>query len=146
MIPRPKEPLFLHIAKEEAAMNDFEKRRIVELKEAGNGYGNIAKELGLSKSTVSSYLKSLEGNKTCKCCGAKFTQPAGVRLKMFCCDKCRFKYRRLLKKGKPMTSGYQAECLCCHKKFYSYRSQKRKFCSRACYDLYRKGGGDDGSE
>lgn len=124
-------------------MNDLEKKRILELKEAGYGYGSIAKELGLSKSTISSFIKSLDGYSICKCCGKKIIQPAGVRLKIFCCDKCRFKYRRIQSKGKPIISNYEVECLCCHKKFYSYRSLKRKFCSRECFDVFRKGGVDN---
>lgn len=127
-------------------MNDLEKKRILELKEAGYGYGSIAKELGLSKSTISSFIKSLDGYSICKCCGKKFIQPIGVRLKIFCCDKCRFKYRRIQSKGKPIISNYEVECLCCHKKFYSYKSLKRKFCSRECFDIFRKGGGDNESK
>lgn len=127
-------------------MNDLEKKRILELKEAGYGYGSIAKELGLSKSTISSFIKSLDGYSICKCCGMKFIQPIGVRLKIFCCDKCRFKYRRIQSKGKPIISNYEVECLCCHKKFYSYKSLKRKFCSRECFDIFRKGGGDNESK
>ena len=124
-------------------MNDLEKKRILELKEAGYGYGSIAKELGLSKSTISSFIKSLDGYSICKCCGKKFIQPTGVRLKIFCCDKCRFKYRRIQSNGKPIISNYEVECLGCHKKFYSYRSLKRKFCSRECFDVFRKGGVDN---
>ena len=48
-------------------MNDIEKKRIIELKGKGIGYGSIAKELGISKSTVSSFIKSLEENSICKC-------------------------------------------------------------------------------
>ena len=66
--------------------------------------------------------------------------------KIFCCDKCRFKYRRIQSKGKPIISNYEVECLCCHKKFYSYRSLKRKFCSRECFDVFRKGGVDNESK
>lgn len=124
-------------------MNDLEKKRILELKEAGYGYGSIAKQLGISKSTISSFLKSLSGYTVCKCCGKKFVQPAGVRTKVFCCDKCRYKYRRIQGKGKSLVTGYEVECMCCHKKFYSYRSLNRKFCSRGCFEIFRKGGGDD---
>lgn len=120
-------------------MNDLEKKRILELKEAGYGYGSIAKQLGISKSTISSFLKSLSGYSVCKCCGKKFIQPAGVRAKVFCCDK----YRRIQAKGKPLVTGCEVECLCCHKRFYSYRSLKRKFCSRYCFENFRKGGGND---
>lgn len=137
---------FLHMAKEETAMNDIEKKRILELKEAGYGYGSIAKQLGISKSTISSFLKSLNGYSVCKCCGKKFIRPAGVKLKLFCCDKCRYKYRRLQGKGKPLVTGYEVECLCCHKRFCSYRSLKRKFCSRECYDNFRNGGGGNESK
>lgn len=126
-------------------MNDLEKKQIIELNEAGKGYGYIAKELNLPKSTVCSYLKSLKKSSICKCCGKKFVQPGGARLKIFCCDKCRFKYWRLANKGKPIKTNYEIECLCCHKKFYSYESLKRKFCSRACYDDFRKGGVRDES-
>ena len=100
-------------------MNDLEKKRILELKEAGYGYGSIAKELGLSKSTISSFIKSLDGYSIC---------------------------RRIQSKGKPIISNYEVECLCCHKKFYSYRSLKRKFCSRECFDVFRKGGVDNESK
>ena len=127
-------------------MNDFEKKRIIELKDAGYGYGSIAKELRLSKSTVSSFIKSLNGYSVCKCCGKKFVQPAGVRLKTFCCNKCRYKYRRIKNKGKPIVTSYEVECLCCHRRFHSYRSLKRKFCSRSCFDAFRKGGDEDESK
>ena len=73
-------------------MNDIEKKKIIEMKKAGSGYGTIAKELGISKSTVSSFLKSLENTSVCKCCGRKFIQSAGIKLKIFCSDSCRFKY------------------------------------------------------
>ena len=121
-------------------MNDIDKKRIIEMKKAGNGYGVIAKELCLSKSTVSSFLKSLEDVSICKCCGKKFTQPKGVKQKIFCSDKCRFKYRRLQNKGNPIESGFEVECLCCHKTFNSYKSLKRKFCSRKCYNNFRSDG------
>lgn len=125
-------------------MNDFERKKAIELKEAGLGYGAIAKTLGLPKSTISSFLRTLSRYTLCKCCGKKFIQPKGKRNKIFCSDKCRYKYRYITNKGKEVITNYEVECIYCHKKFYSYKSLKRKFCSWKCYDAYRKGGGNNG--
>ena len=121
-------------------MTDIEKKRVMELKENGLGYGMIAKVLNLPKSTVSSFIKSLEDTSICQCCGKRFIQPKGVRKKLFCSDKCRYKFHNLQAKEKPIKSNYEVECLCCHKKFFTYRSLKRKFCSRECYESYRRDG------
>lgn len=144
--PPSKELIFLHIAKEEQLMNDIEKKRIVELKAEGKSIRDISSLLNIPRSTIGTYIKNLETVSYCKCCGKSIAIKKGHRSRAFCSDSCRYKFWRSTNNSKNKTTNYVVECLCCQKKFYSYRSLKRKFCSRACYDSYRKGGGGDEAE
>lgn len=127
-------------------MNDIEKKKIIELKSEGKSIREISTLLNIPRSTIGSYIKTLEKEFFCKCCGKPITIKKGHRPRVFCSDGCRYKYWRSNNTNKNKPTNHVVECLCCNKKFYSYVSLKRKFCSRACYDLFRKGGGNDESE
>lgn len=127
-------------------MNDIEKKRIIELKSEGKSIRDISSLLNIPRSTIGTYIKTFEMVSFCKYCGKPITIKKGHRSRVFCSDNCRYKYWRSTNDIKNKSTNYEVECLCCHKKFYSYRSLKRKFCSRECYDNFRKGGGDNESK
>jgi len=121
-------------------MTNKEKLQIQELKAKGYGYGTIAKELGLSKSTVSSFCKVQDlGLTYCLMCGAKLKQTKGHRQKKYCSDKCRRNYWRIHKEDVRKNPTLECECPTCHKKFMAYKSKKAKFCSISCYLQFRYG-------
>jgi len=127
-------------------VDNVEKKRIIELKAEGKSIRDISSLLNIPRSTIGTYIKTFETESFCKCCGKLIAIKKGHRPRVFCSDSCRYKFWRSINNDKNKSTNYVVVCLCCQKKFYSYRSLKRKFCSRACYDLFRKGGGDNEAE
>lgn len=121
-------------------MTDQQKEKIIQMREEGNGYGAIAKEVGLSKSTIGNFCKALENPPSyCLECGKKLVHIEGHRRKKYCSDKCRHSYNR--KHGNNNVNvSYETECEYCHKKFKTYKSLKKKYCSWDCYLKGRYGG------
>ena len=120
-------------------MTKHEKIKIKQLRDEGLGYGKIAEILNLSKSTVGSYCKSLEEESSvCLMCCGKLKQTKGHRQKKFCSDKCRFSYWSLHKDEIVRNPNIEVECSVCHKKFITYESSHRKFCSRDCFYQHRR--------
>ncbi len=121
-------------------MTDQQKEKIIQMREEGNGYGAIAKEVGLSKSTIGNFCKALENPPSyCLECGKKLVHIEGHRRKKYCSDKCRHSYNRKFGKNNVNVS-YETECAYCHKKFKTYKSLKKKYCSWDCYLKGRYGG------
>ena len=86
-------------------MTDEQKNRISQFREAGYGYYQIAKELGISENTVKSYCRrnrrtSITAQssadepmeKSCQMCGKPFMQYPGCREKKFCSAECRNRF------------------------------------------------------
>lgn len=122
-------------------MTNKEKQRVQELRSKGYGYGKIAEELGISKSTISSFCKSQDKDVTyCGMCGVKLKQSKGHRQKKFCSEKCRRNYWRIHKDEILRNPNIKTECECCHKEFMTYKSKPRKYCSTNCYLQTRYGG------
>ena len=71
-----------------------EKNKIYQLKKEGYGYKKIANELGLSVSSVQSFLKrnpmDIDLLGTCKRCGMTIQSIKGKKRKQFCSDRCRW--------------------------------------------------------
>ena len=110
------------------------------MREEGNGYGAIAKEVGLSKSTIGNFCKALENPPSyCLECGKKLVHTEGHRRKKYCSDKCRHSYNRKFGNNNVNVT-YETECAYCHKKFKTYKSLKKKYCSWDCYLKGRYGG------
>ncbi len=84
-------------------MRDYEKSQIIKLRAEGNGYGKIARTLGISLNTVKSFCRRNDvragmtvdapvteysgENTTCPNCGTPIRQIAGQKKKKFCCDR-----------------------------------------------------------
>lgn len=125
--------------------NDEMKERLITLRKSGLGNKRLAKELGVSTSTITLWLRrvglggrlkeykpaksEIETVKTitCKNCGSEYeTKRHNTK---FCSEKCRSAYNR-------RNRGHKRKCEQCNKVFYKYKEQR--FCSQSCYDEYIK--------
>lgn len=119
-------------------MTEQEKQEIVKLRSVGFGYGKISQILNISKSTISSFCKSLDTKSSyCLMCNSKLKQTKGHRQRKFCSDKCRLEYWKLHKKEINRKPNHTVECFYCHKKFITFKSLNRKFCSWDCFSKNR---------
>ena len=90
--------------KENKAMTESQKAKIIKLRADGNGCRAIASKLGMSVNTVKSFCKRNNINTEtaakltethvtqitcCENCGNEVQQVKGRRFKRFCSDKCR---------------------------------------------------------
>ena len=99
-------------------MNQSQKEKITELRNNGLSYKDISRELNLSESAVKSFF-SRKNKSVCDMC------------KRFCSDKCRMLWWR---KNPHITAKMtETVCIVCGKKFFSYPSKHRKYCSKKCY-------------
>ena len=140
-------------------MTDHQKAQIIKLRADGNGYGKIAKSLGISLNTVKSFCRrnDISGNSSvepalpltgettcCENCGQPIRQIAKQKKKRFCCDKCRNAWWNSHLDQVKRKAVYQFKCLYCGKEFHVYGDKRRKYCSHACYiaDRFKAGGGN----
>ncbi len=75
----------------------------------------------------------------CPQCGKHVKQRTRHK-KRFCSDRCRMKYWNSHPEQIRRSAYYTIACRNCGAEFRSYGNAYRKFCSRACYDAYRKRG------
>ena len=121
-------------------MTNKEKQTILEMRKQGIGYGTIAQELGVSKSTISSYCARMNVSKTdfnkmkrCLCCDDLFHQTTKTKEKKFCSKACCQKWWNEHPEKVNRKANYNIMCRECGKSFVSYGFKDRKFCSRKCY-------------
>jgi len=135
-------------------MTSEEKNQIARMRKSGLGYTKIARELGLSKNTVSSFCRRndlTEGvsaetktdilqeanEKPCLNCGAPVRQTPGRKEKKFCCDRCRNKWWNahlsLVKKTAILQEANEKPCLNCGAPVRQNPGRKeKKFCCDSC--------------
>lgn len=118
-------------------MGKVEHKKILELQMRGFGYKKIAVLLDLPVNSVKSFCRRhpLPNciDEVCLNCKKEIIQTPHKRKKKFCSDKCRYAW------WSKNVGGNKAVHICdaCGKEFYSYKSKKRKYCSRKCYDKKR---------
>ena len=114
-----------------------EKSKIYQLKKEGFGYKKIASELGISVSSVQSFLKrnpvDIDLLGTCKRCGMTIQSIKGKKRKQFCCDRCRWDWWNSHIKEVNKKAFYTLTCKHCGKEFTAYGNQKRVYCCHDCY-------------
>ena len=138
-------------------MTDNQREQIIKLRAAGNGYGKIAQELGISPNTVKSFCRRnaiTEASATesvqkplgeityCENCGKTIQQIAKQKKKRFCCDKCRTAWWNAHLDQVKRKAVYDFKCPHCGKEFHVYGDSRRKYCSHDCYIADRFKGGD----
>ena len=133
-------------------MDEFQKKRICELRADGYGYKLIAAELGISRDVVRNFCRkhSLTGyiagmdkdvrkmvlsNAMCSNCGKPIKQKRKGKARRFCSDECRRKWwKENPEQGqRKETALYECACEFCKKEFTSYGNKNRKYCSHECY-------------
>ncbi len=114
----------------------------MELRASGLGYGEIAKKLSLSKTTVHKFCSRniCAYDTICKNCGKAIKQKSKVKHKKFCCDKCRVEW--WTKNRDKLKPKHVAICLECGCKFDNGKHKEQKFCSIECYNKHRVKGGE----
>ncbi len=124
-------------------MTHEQKKRIIELIQAGLKDKRIAELLGLSVNTVKSFRhrnsEQVELVKASYCICPQCGQPYanGVNGKRFCSVACKTKWWNERHDQYKNTSAIQVNCLYCGSAFTAYPKQKRKFCSHECYIAHR---------
>ena len=115
---------------------------ILELRRQGLGYKTIAAITGYSVNTVKSTCRrhQVPNEKVCLQCGAKLDQTPHRKEKKFCSDKCRMAWWNSHPERVTRKAFYHLVCAHCGQPFESYGNQKRKYCSRRCYDDARRKG------
>lgn len=106
-------------------MNQMQKQKLTELRNSGLTYKGIAAEMNISESAVKSFF-ARKNKSVCAMCKIEITGK-----KRFCSDKCRMLWwRKHPHRTAKMT---ETVCVVCGKKFFSYPSKHRKYCSKKCY-------------
>ena len=118
-------------------MTNEDKSKIIKLKRLGKSYSEISKETGISVGSIKSFISrnSSAATDSCKFCGAPITQTEGKRKKEFCSDKCRANWWNINRTKSE--AFYEKVCPCCNKTFKVYGRAEQKFCSHACYVLFK---------
>lgn len=131
-------------------MTDYEKNKIISLKENGNSANSISKELNISLNTVKSFLrrnKNLTDNgkiiinsriesqvfNHCLNCGKEINQNKNTKKRKFCSIECKNEWYKNHSEYIKRKANYEIECESCHKTFISYGNKNRKYCSHSCY-------------
>jgi len=87
--------------KEVIQMNTTQK--ILELRDKGYGYKRIANELSLGRDHVRYRCKKKDKNPLggiCKNCGKEITSIEGKKRRVYCSDKCRYRWWNKVKESK----------------------------------------------
>ena len=126
-------------------MTSTERAQIVKLQKLGYGYKRIATETGLPQNAVKTFCRryplpaeeALEN--VCRHCGKRLESVPGKKKKLYCSAACRMAWWKEHRDQMNKRSFYECTCQHCGKQFESYGNSNRKFCSRACFALYRAG-------
>ncbi len=136
-------------------MTDQQKAKTMEMRNAGYGYTEIARELSVSRETVKSFCrrKSIAVGSSvrrlpklsdglCPECGKSLVQIPGKKRKRFCSPDCRQAWWNKHPDQVGKKAFYQYICPTCGKAFSAYGNSSRKYCSHQCYVAARYKGGE----
>jgi len=135
-------------------MTEEQKTQIINLRDEGYSYGEIASALNISVNTVKSFCRRNDKAKedkenleeeqydNCKYCGRKLEKNHRGKPKKFCSEKCRREWWKENKDKHEKKAFYTLTCQGCGIEFQSYGNKDRKFCTHACYIKHRFKGGD----
>ena len=132
---------FLLFGKREGRMKPQIKNEINAMRLAGAKASEIAQRLGIPASTVRTHIRrhpEIPNTIVCPTCGKRVIQGSGGRRKKYCSDRCRMAWWNSHPEDIHRKAYYTLTCQHCGREFESYGNQKRKYCSRACYDAVRR--------
>ena len=127
-------------------MTDSTKTAIIDMRENGDSYHNIAATLNIPESTVKSFCRRNKINSAqphsitslCENCGAPITRNPRRKHKRFCSDSCRYAWWKNHQHLINRSSANTHTCAHCGSIFTAYAD--RKYCSHECYISHRFGG------
>ena len=127
-------------------MTDSTKAAIIKMRENGDSFSYISKNLNIPESTVKSFCRrhnkqpaqtitDAPATSYCENCGAPITQHPHRKHKRFCSDSCRLSWWNKHPDLINRSSANTCTCAHCGKSFTAYAD--RKYCSHECYILHR---------
>jgi len=129
-------------------MTNKQKSTIKALRAIGWTYAKIAEVVGISIDTVKSFCLRQgvnirkthddDGNALCKHCGKLLKQVAGGRSRVFCSNKCRYKWWNIYRPFLGRKNTAVIVCLYCKVPFAAYSTGSRQYCSIACHADFRR--------
>ena len=120
-------------------MTDQIKWRIIELRNTGHTYREIAKETELSLGAVKMAFLRSKGKQIvplCEQCSKELRQSIVRKGRRFCSDKCRVKWWTEHPEQIKAKAEHCFLCNHCGRKFFSRKPGR--YCSRACYYASRR--------
>ncbi len=117
-------------------MTELQKHTVLELRQQGLKYREIAEHLGVTEAAIKMFLsRSQRARRCCENCGRLLPKNAR-KTQRFCSGACRHKWwnRNLDKLKNSNRTGHT--CRICGKRFLSYKNAK--YCSRTCYYKSRR--------
>lgn len=134
-------------------MIEYQRMKTIEMRKAGCGYAEIAKELSISRDTVKTFCRrnnitvestgvSKETEGICPECGKPIMQISGRKPKRFCSPECRQKWWNAHPERIGQKAVYEYACPNCGQSFTAYGNSHRKYCSHECYVAARFKGGE----
>lgn len=134
-------------------MTEHQREKTIEMRKAGCGYAEIAKELSVSRDTVKTFCRrknitvdSIDAPKEiggiCLECGKSIVQMSCRKPKRFCSAECRQKWWNAHPERIGKKAVYEYICPNCSRPFTAYGNSHRKYCSHECYVSARFKGGE----
>ena len=134
-------------------MTTYQKERITEMRNRGEGYGKIASTLNISEGSVKSFCRRNnlngnisakvlpEGHTYCKHCGKDIINEPKKKRRKFCTKECCVAWWTANPEKLNRKANYDFACAYCGTPFIAYGNKGRKYCSHACYVAGRFGKG-----
>lgn len=136
-------------------MTEYQREKTIEMRNAGCGYSEIAKELSISRDTIKTFcrrkniedgcsdkVEKKENAACCSECGKPLVSTPGKKPKRFCNSVCRQKWWNAHQNLPGRKAIYEYVCPVCGKPFTAYGNSRRKYCSHDCYIKARFKGGE----
>lgn len=108
---------------------------IMKMRSEGYTFLAIAEALGLPRSTVHYHYSHNLPPHVCVHCSVEFSTKN--KRKKFCSDACRITYWNSHLEQVKRKAYYRLVCQRCGEEFQSYGNDRRKYCSRQCYNEAR---------
>ena len=138
-----------------SSMTNEQRALVRTFRNAGLGYGAIARKTGISLNTVKSFCRRNEQQKTqekgeqlgqehlCRNCGVPVKQNTGRKEKKFCSDRCRNQWWNTHRDQINYRAVRTITCANCRRTISVYGNSIRRYCCHACYIQHRFGSGSD---
>ena len=120
-------------------MTDYEKEKILQLRQQGYSFTEISKQLNIKSGSIRSFCSRYSITPAlCPQCGAFVFQTPHRKTKRFCSKKCRMNWWNHNTDWENRNPHHTQVCPVCHKTFKCFKAKPRMYCSRSCYAQARR--------